>query len=293
MLIGLGLLAALGGCSKKSEASMAPGYYGDADMGGAYPAEPMAGEADIAEEAAMVEAEYDDGMEFEKSARREARADMEPPPAPNREVAAPAPSGGTTTASKGKPEPAIAEPDDQPDDHGRQIIYTANMQVGVYNIQKAMEVAEAIPGQVGGWVHSRSEGHITMKIPAAKLREVMAELGALGNVLVRELQAQDVTAEYTDLESRIKVLRETQAQLIELLKKAKNVEEALHVRRALDDVTMQLEMALGRMRQLQNAISFSTLTVTFVEQGPHTDVPTSNDPFPWVDSLGVESTEWR
>jgi hypothetical protein len=210
-------------------------------------------------------------------------------------MASPAPSGGSGGAvdSKGKPEPAIAEPDDQPDDHGRQIIYTASMQVGVYNIQKAMDVAEAIPTRLGGWVHTRSEGFITMKIPAARLRGAMDELGALGNVLVRELQAQDVTAEFVDLETRIKVLRETQTQLLELLKKAKNVEEALNVRRALDDVTMQLETALGRMRQLQSSISFSTLTISFVEQGPHTDVPTSNDPFPWVDSLGVETTEWR
>jgi RNAse (barnase) inhibitor barstar len=237
-------------------------------------------------------------MEFKKAAKMDARADMDgaPAPAPSREIAAPGPSGGKAggaQAGEGKPEPAIAEPDDQPDDHGRQIIYTANMQVGVYNIQKAMEVAEVIPARVGGWVHTRSEGFITMKIPAKSLRSVMEELGALGNVLVRELQAQDVTAEYVDLESRIKVLRETQEQLILLLKKAKNVEEALHVRRALDEVTMQLETALGRMRQLQNAISFSTLTITFVEQGPHTDTPTSNDPFPWVDSLGVETTEWR
>jgi hypothetical protein len=56
---------------------------------------------------------------------------------------------------------------------------------------------------------------------------------------------------------------------------------------------MQLETALGRMRQLQSQISFSTLTVTLVEQGPYANTPSSNDPFPWVDSLGVEATEWR
>jgi hypothetical protein len=56
---------------------------------------------------------------------------------------------------------------------------------------------------------------------------------------------------------------------------------------------MELEVALGRMRQLQTLISFSTLTVNLIERGPHQPVPSSNDPFPWVDSLGVEATEWR
>ena len=121
----------------------------------------------------------------------------------------------------------------------------------------------------------------------------MAEVYNLGNVEGRSLQAMDVTAEYVDLESRIKVLKDTQEQLLSLLKKAKTVEEALHVRRALDEITMQLEVALGRMRQLQNMISFSTLTVDLLERGPNTPIPSSNDPFPWVDTLGIEATEWR
>ena len=37
----------------------------------------------------------------------------------------------------------------------------------------------------------------------------------------------------------------------------------------------------------------TTLTVTLIERGPQDNIPTSNDPFRWVDSLGVEATEWR
>ena len=65
------------------------------------------------------------------------------------------------------------------------------------------------------------------------------------------------------------------------------------VRQALDKVTMELEQALGRLRMLENLIGFSTLTVYVDERGPQNDIPSSNDPFPWVDSLGVEATEWN
>jgi hypothetical protein len=156
-----------------------------------------------------------------------------------------------------------------------------------------MKVVEALPEGLGGWIQTRTEGTVTLKLPAARLRDAMERLAELGNVLARDLHAQDVTDEYVDLETRIRVLRETQTQLIELLKRSKTVEEALNVRRALDDVTMQLEVALGRMRLLQSQIAFSTLTVSLTEQGPFTGLPSSNDPFPWVDSLGVEATEWR
>ena len=72
-----------------------------------------------------------------------------------------------------------------------------------------------------------------------------------------------------------------------------DVQEALEVRRSLDEIAMELEVLKGRMRKLQNMISFSTLTLSMVERGPHMPTPTSNDPFHWVDGLGVESTEWK
>ena len=189
-------------------------------------------------------------------------------------------------------EAAVADGDDGPD-HGREIIYVAGMQIGVYDLPSAIARVEALPDQYGGWVHMRNEQQVVLRLPARSLKPVMSTLAKLGVVEARSLQAQDVTAEYVDLDSRIKVLRDTQAQLLELLGKAKTVEEALHVRRALDDVTMQLETALGRMRQLDDLIAYSTLTVTLYERGPLDQIPTSNDPFRWVDSLGVEATEWR
>ncbi|PRQ03243.1 hypothetical protein ENSA5_17870 [Enhygromyxa salina] len=185
------------------------------------------------------------------------------------------------------------EGDDQQPDHGRQIIYIGGLQISVYDLESAMATVEAIPDAHGGWIHMRNQQQVVLRLPALQLKPVMASLAKLGVVEARTLQAQDVSAEYVDLDSRIKVLRETQTQLLELLAKAKTVEEALHVRRALDEVTMELEVALGRMRQLSDLIAFSTLTVTLVERGPSDSIPTSNDPFRWVDSLGVEATEWR
>jgi hypothetical protein len=199
----------------------------------------------------------------------------------------------TTEPTTGTGEPTVTSKDDQTPEHGRQIIYVAGMQVSVYNLESAISMVESLPDRFGGWVHMRNQSQVVLRLPADRLKPAMAELATLGVVEARTLQAQDVTAEYVDLESRIMVLRETQTQLLDLLGKAKTVEEALHVRKALDDVTMQLELALGRMRQLSDLIAYSTLTVTLVERGPQDHIPTSNDPFGWVDSLGVEATEWR
>lgn len=176
---------------------------------------------------------------------------------------------------------------------GRHIIYTASMQISVFNLKDAAERAEALPNRYGGYVQNMSGTYFVMRIPSAQLRKAMDELGGLGVVDSRTLDAQDVTEEFLDVETRITVLEGTQKQMLELLTKARTVEEALQVRQALDQITMELEVLKGRLRRLESLTEFSTLTVNLVERGPHTVTPSSNDPFPWVDELGVEATEWK
>lgn len=284
------------GCSKYADLSTLPEESYNYASDGSLPPAPV---MDITSATAEYRGDYDFGEDLEGARQMEA--------AERSLLAAPA---GKGEAKKGggekapeKPvepaveqpsgEPAVAKDDDPEPDHGREIIYVAGMQISVYDLETAMATVEALPDTHGGWVHMRSQNQVVLRLPAANLKTVMAMLAKIGVVEARTLQAQDVTAEYVDLESRIKVLRDTQTQLLDLLGKAKTVEEALHVRRALDQVTMELEVALGRMRQLSDMIAYSTLTVTLIERGPQDSIPTSNDPFRWVDNLGVEATEWR
>lgn len=209
---------------------------------------------------------------------------------PQGEVAALEPSNRPVARDDGG-ERAIDEPDLDP--AARHIIYTAQMVVSVFNLEDAMVKAEAIPETHGGYIQAMSTGMVVLRIPSKSLRKVMDEVGEYGIVEQRAMQAQDVTAEFVDIDSRLRALEETHKQLLELLSKARTVKEALEVREALDRITSELEVLKGRMRQLQNLISFSTLSLTLQERGPHTPTPSSNDPFTWVNELGVESTEWR
>lgn len=204
------------------------------------------------------------------------------------------PAGASKSdASPGDAEPQKADAQPEDADEGRHIIYTAGMRIAVFNLADAIATAESIPELHGGYVQSMSNSQVVLRIPSKSLRPVMTSLAGYGNVETRWLNSQDVTAEYTDLESRLKALEKTHTQLLDLLGKARTVEEALKVREALDRVAAELEVLKGRLRQLDNMTTYSTLTLDFYERGPHTPTPTSNDPFPWVDGLGVENTEWK
>lgn len=289
------------GCSKSYPATAAPseGYGGS---GGAT--------ADVAEAAAPPMADYGgdserkamdyDSVKDESYDRSEATSVTAAPARGPTGGVASGPSTPTSTLPEPRPKPTEArEGDPKSDDsdpkkqYARQIIYTAEMQLSVYKLDDAMARAEALTLAAGGYVQNLAQGYYVLRIPAPALRGVMDELAHLGVVEARTLQARDVSEEYVDLTTRIRVLRETQQQLLILLKQARNVDEALKVRESVDRITMELEQAMGRLRMLESLIGFSTLTVRMSQRGPQNTIPSSNDPFPWVDGLGVEATEWN
>ena len=202
----------------------------------------------------------------------------------------------STTVPESEPaEPALAPPSDEQQpaaNHGRQIIYSAGMGLSVFDVEDVMAKLEAIPERHGGWLEQRYDNSMVLRVPAAKLRSIMAEVGEWGVVDWKTLQALDVTAEYTDLDARIRVLEQMQKHLQALLGRAKNVEESLAIQVELTKVTAELEVLRAQMRMLASSIAFSTLAVQLTERGT-VQVEVGNDPFLWVDELGAEATAYQ
>jgi len=180
-----------------------------------------------------------------------------------------------------------------PKDFARQVVYSGTMSLAVYNQSKAQARVESMVRKSGGYVQSLDGEGMVVRIPAPKFRDLAQELGGLGRIESQSFQAADVTEDYYALSTRIEVLERTQAQLLTLLDRARTVNEALEVRRALDDVTLQLEAALGKQRLLSSEVDLSVLSLVFQQRLPDSDTPSTNDPFPWVDDISVEGTAWR
>lgn len=216
----------------------------------------------------------------------------------------PAPAAAEISITTPESKPTVADalsPTTEPHDpadapelvDARQVIYTAVLVLSVFDIDAVAELLEGMPLRYGGWIESRYDYQITLRIRAERLFEAMDQLAELGLVLDKSLLAEDVTAQYIDLESRIRVLEQIVARLEALLAKATTVEEALQIRVELDRMRLELESARVRMRALSESIDFSTLTVVLTPRGPEQLLPSSNDPFPWVNEMGIEAVEYR
>lgn len=202
-----------------------------------------------------------------------------PPPPPPGQA-----QGGETTPPVAK-HAATAK-----DDAGKRkamLVYTANFTMSVYQVEPALDAVERVANELGGYLASRSDNRIVIRVPRDKYDEAIRRVEKTGDVLHREMNAADVTDEFVDLEARLKNAKNMQKRLSELLQRAP-VKEALAIEKELGRITEEIERLEGKLKVLRDRIAFSTITVAYQGRGNAALRGSAwSLPFSWVQGLGL------
>lgn len=209
-----------------------------------------------------------------------------------RKAATPAPAAPPQQPQASSPSDAKKAPKPDPTEEPAQsrdlVIYTARFTMAVYQVDQGLTAVEKIARDNGGYLGQKKDREITVRVPRGRFETTLAAVDKVGDVLHREIDAQDVTDEHVDLEIRIKNARAMQQRLTELLTKA-SVKDALEIEKELHRVTEELERLEGRMKVLKDRVAFSTITVTFAPRGSRIEVTRARLPFPWLGALNLAS----
>ncbi|NLP36409.1 MAG: DUF4349 domain-containing protein [Firmicutes bacterium] len=155
----------------------------------------------------------------------------------------------------------------------QRLIYTAGLDLETEDLEQATAEVTRITRQAGGFVASsylygtekRRTAEFKLRIPAARLNEVLAEIRLLGNVKRDTLDSDDVTLQYVDLEARIRNLQRQEERLLEILAQAETVEDILRVEQELSRVRGDLEAHTAEFRYLRDRVDFATVSVSMAE----------------------------
>ena len=210
-----------------------------------------------------------------------------PPPPSRMALAANEASGGAPQSMPGS-RPAPPKTVTDAPHSAAMLIYTAQLSLAVFQVEKGLDAVERLGRDAGGYLSTRQDNAVTIRVPRDRFDDVVARIEALGDVLHRDIRAQDVTDEFVDLEARLRNARAMRSRLEDLLAKA-NVKEAIEIEGQLGRVTEEIERLEGKLKLLRDQIAFSTITVTFA---PVADQPVRDNallPFPWVEHLGLSS----
>jgi hypothetical protein len=104
---------------------------------------------------------------------------------------------------------------------------------------------------------------IYIRVPSKNFQPLMASMKGLSlSEDYVKINAQDVTEEYFDLETRLKTKKEVEARYIDILKKnAKTLDEILLAEDKIRVIREEIEAVEGRLKFLQNKVSLSTIQV--------------------------------
>ena len=157
----------------------------------------------------------------------------------------------------------------------KKIIKTGNLSLKVEKAETAAEsitnIAKLNKGEVSNSSFYESgagvkSGYITIRVPFQNFDAAFAEIKKVATQVISEASnAQDITAEYIDLEARLKNTQAEEASFVSLLSRSGKIEEVLSVTKEVARVRGEIEQLQGQMRYLNSQTDMSTITTQISE----------------------------
>ncbi len=116
----------------------------------------------------------------------------------------------------------------------------------------------------------RIQYSITVKVPPTRFESILAKLKDYGEVKDLSVSVEDVTKQYTDLNTRIRNKEIELERLQSLYDASGNISDLLQVERELARVESELELLKGEKQYLESRIAKSTITIRIYEEKPAT-----------------------
>ena len=182
-----------------------------------------------------------------------------------------APAATEAPAAAGEPSGAAAT--------ARIVIKNASLSLLVKDATAAADEIAKLAESMGGFVVSTNvfettygpnnipvkQASISIRVPAERLTEALTRIKSMAvDVTSENVSGQDVTAEYTDLQSRLKNLEAAEQQLQSIMDGATKTEDVLAVYNQLVSIREQIEVIKGQIKYYEESAAFSQISIELV-----------------------------
>lgn len=172
---------------------------------------------------------------------------------------------------------------DRPVDASRKVIRTGRIDLVVATYDDARTKLDALLKAAGGYIDSTHVAHhqgavssatLVLRIPSGAFASILPQLRELGQIASEATNAEDITDQYVDIAARLASARTLEKRLLELAStKTTSVEALLSVERELARVRGEIESYEGRLRQWNDQVDMSTLTLGLATRAPAIAAP--------------------
>lgn len=155
-----------------------------------------------------------------------------------------------------------------------KLILTASLEIETTQFDKATIDISDLTNKVGGYFENSDVSsygtdyryaRYTVRLPKEKYNEFLTSISKNCHVTHTNESVENISQTYYDTELRLKTQRTKYDRLQVLLEKAENMEDIIAIESALTDVQFQIEQLEGTLRNYDNLIGYSTISIDLNE----------------------------
>ena len=158
----------------------------------------------------------------------------------------------------------------------QKLIKTVNMSAETTEFDTLVADVRAKAESAGGYVESSDVGgnyggdttryaYLVLRIPAEKLDDFVGGVKDASNVRTFSESTEDVTLQYTDMDTHIKALREELDALFSMMEQATSMKDILSIQSQITDVRYEIESYESQLRVYDNQVTYSTVYLDLYE----------------------------
>jgi len=122
-------------------------------------------------------------------------------------------------------------------------------------------------------------GEFTIRVPKDKIVSFKTELNLIGHMVSENTNKQDVTKQYQDTESRLKVVTTKEERILALLEKAEKIEDIITLEKELSEIIYEKENLKTNLMDLDDKIDYNTFYISLQEVQKVSDTETKDTSF--------------
>lgn len=172
----------------------------------------------------------------------------------------------------------------------RMVVRTAELVLVVESTLQQVDRINRLAEEFGGYVVSSSTANgpdgvgasMTIRVDSTQYAAALSRVRGLAVEVKSETsRGEDVTAEFVDLQARVRNLEVMEAQLQEFYKRATSTPDLLSTYNQAMEVRGQIEQAKGRMTYLSAMSAQSTINITLLPLPAIQEPTPTPTPAPW------------
>ncbi len=163
----------------------------------------------------------------------------------------------------------------------RKIVYRGDIASEVDDVASAVRSARDEVAAEGGFVFgqeiSGETARVVLKVPSVRFDAAFDAVASIGEVTQQSIEADDVTEQFTDLDSRRATLEASIIRLRGFLDAATNADEVSRLESELTRREAERDVIAGQLRVLEDRTTFGTISAVFTTPAEEVAVAEEDD----------------